>query len=85
MRLTTICNGPKQTIFASGELELLQMVTELDTEWCASEDAEPDIEQCANEDTELDTERCTSEDAGTPRGVDCEIPHQLERETKHSL
>ena len=26
-----------------------------------------------------------SEDAGPRRGVDCEIPHWLERKTKHSL
>ena len=30
---------------------------------------------------ELDTGRCASEDAE----VDCEIPHRLERGTKHSL
>ena len=28
---------------------------------------------------EPDTERCASKDTGPPRGVDCEIPHQLER------
>ena len=32
-------NGPKRIIFASGGLELLQMVLEPDIEWCASEDA----------------------------------------------
>ena len=26
---------------------------------------------------ELDTGRCASEDTGSPRRVDCEIPHQL--------
>ena len=35
--------------------------------------SEPDIGQCA------------SEDAEPRRGVDCEIPHRLERRTKHSL
>ena len=30
----------------------------------------------------ITTERCVSEDAES-RGVDCEIPHRLERETKH--
>ena len=35
--------------------------------------------------SESDTEQCVSEDAGSPRGVDCEIPHRLERGTKHSL
>ena len=58
-RLTVIHNGPKQTIFASSGLELLQMVSE------------------------LGSERCASEDAGPSTGVDCEIPHRLERETKH--
>ena len=61
VRLTTICNGLKRKIFASGVLELLQMVSELDTGWCASKDA------------------------GLSMGVDCEISHQLERGTKHSL
>ena len=56
-----IRNGPKQTIFTSGGLKLLQMVSE------------------------LDTGRCASEDVGSPKGVDCEIPHRLERGTKHSL
>ena len=49
VRLTTIRNGSKQTISASGGLWLLQMVSESDTGSCA------------------------------PRGVDCEIPHRLER------
>ena len=31
------------------------------------------------------TKQCASEDVGSPRSVDCEISHQLERETKHSL
>ena len=56
-----IRNGPKRTIFASGGLELLLMVSEPDTGWYASKDA------------------------GSPRGVDCEIPHRLERGTKHCL
>ena len=34
MRLTTICNGPKQSIFASSGLELLQMVLETDIGQC---------------------------------------------------
>ena len=53
--------SPKRTIFASGGLGLLQMVSE------------------------PDTERCASKDIGPPRGVDCEIPHWLERGMKHSL
>ena len=51
-----IRNGPKWTISTSGGLGLSQMVSELDTGWCASEDV------------------------GSPRGVDCEISHRLERE-----
>ena len=39
--LTVIRNGPKRTIFASNELRLFQMVLELDTGWCANEDAGP--------------------------------------------
>ena len=61
VRLTAIRNRPKRTISTSSELELLQMVSE------------------------PDTERCANEDAGPRRGVDFEIPHQLERGTKHSL
>ena len=41
VRLTTICNGPRRIISASCGLELLQMVTELDTGWCVSEDVGP--------------------------------------------
>ena len=33
-----ICNGLKRTIFASGGLELLQMVSEADTERCVNDD-----------------------------------------------
>ena len=29
--------------------------------------------------SEPNTGRCASENVGPPRGVDCEIPHQLER------
>ena len=29
--------------------------------------------------------RCVGEDASPQGGVDCEIPHRLERETKYSL
>ena len=35
--------------------------------------------------SEPDTGRCASEDARSSRGVDSEIPHRLERGTKHSL
>ena len=36
-----ICNVPKQIISASGDLELLQMVSEPDTKQCANKDARP--------------------------------------------
>ena len=39
MRLTEICNRSKLTISASSGFWLLQMVSKLDIEWCASEDA----------------------------------------------
>ena len=61
MRLKAIRNGPRRTIFISGGLGLLQMVLELDTGWCVSEDT------------------------GLLREVDGEIPHRLEKGTKHSL
>ena len=35
--------------------------------------------------SKLVTGQSISEDAWLPRGVDCEIPHQLEMRTKHSL
>ena len=41
VRPTAIRNGPKWTIFASGGLGLLQMVSELHTERCASVDTGP--------------------------------------------
>ena len=41
MRLTAIRNKLKQIICARGGLGLLQMVSKLDTEQCASEDAAP--------------------------------------------
>ena len=48
-----------------------------------------DIKQCANEDVEhrrlVDIGRCASEDARPRRGMDCKIPHRLERGMKHSL
>ena len=33
----------------------------------------------------LDKGQWASKDAGPPKGVDCKIPHRLERGTKHSL
>ena len=61
VRLTAIRNGSKRTISASGEFELLRMVSE------------------------SDNGRYVSEEVGSPRGVDCEILHQLERGTNHCL
>ena len=54
-----IRNGSNRIISVSGGLGLLQMVSELDTGWCAREDV--------------------------GWGVNCEIPHRLERGMKHSL
>ena len=41
MRLTTIRNIPKRTIFVGGGLRLLQIVSELDTKRCTNKDVEP--------------------------------------------
>ena len=49
----------KKTISAYSGFERLQMVSESNIAWCASEDV------------------------GRRRGVDCEIPHRLERRTKY--
>ena len=35
--------------------------------------------------SEPNTGWCANKDVGSPRRVDCEIPHWLEKETKHSL
>ena len=35
--------------------------------------------------SEPDTKQCASKNLGPPSGVDFEIPHRLERRTKHSL
>ena len=69
--------SPKMAISASGGLGPLQMVSMPDTMRCASEEAE--LRRRG------DTKRCASEDARPWKGVDCEIPHWLERETKHFL
>ena len=49
----------------------------------------PDTGQCVNEETEpqrgVDIRQYARKDVGLRREVDCEIPHQLERRTKHSL
>ena len=75
--LTPERENSKWTISTSGGLGPLQMVSEPDTRRCASEEAEP----CRG----VDTRQCASDHVGPRRGVDCEIPHRLERETKHSL
>ena len=41
MKLTAIPNGPTWTIFTSGELRVLQMVSKLDTGQCARKDVRP--------------------------------------------
>ena len=41
IRLMTIRNGQKRTIYADSGLELFQMVSETSTEQCVSEDASP--------------------------------------------
>ena len=46
---------PKRTISASGRLGPLQMVSELDTEGCANEEAESQ--------REVDTRQCDNKDA----------------------
>ena len=56
-RLTAICNESRQTISVSDGLELLQIITELNIELCASEDAK------------------------SPREMNYEISHWLERKT----
>ena len=44
---------------------------------------EPNIERCVSKEAELqkevDTGWCASKDARSRRGVDCEIPHRLEK------
>ena len=65
--------SPKRTISVSGGFGLLQMVSE------------QDIGQCANEDVEPRRGVDTEWRGKAQRGVDCEIPHRLERGTKHSL
>ena len=92
--------SPNRTIFASGGLGLLQMVSEPDIERCSSEEAEF-RRRCTRDDVPARTlgpkwgwigevphrlEKGTSanKDVGPQRVVDCEIPYQLGRRTKHS-
>ena len=93
--------NPKRTISVSSGHGLLQMVSEQDTERCASEETKPrrgvDTRQCASKDVgprrgwigwvshRLEKGTSASKDTGPRRGVDCEIPHRLGRRMKHSL
>ena len=81
--MMTILNGSKRIISASGGLGLLQMISELGTERCASKDSEPR----KGVDCEIlyRLERGMIARRWAPKGVDCEIPHRLERKTKHYL
>ena len=63
------------TLFASGGLEPLQMVSKPDTRQCASEETKP----------RKGWTRGSVPARRPQRGVDCEIPHRLERRTKHPL
>ena len=64
--------SPKKTISPSSRLLLLQMVTESDTELCASEEASPQ--------KRVDMKRCAGRWA--PKGVDLVwVPYRLEKET----
>ena len=65
--------NPKKTIFASGGLGLLQMVSEPDIGRCASKDVEPRMG--------VDNGRYVSEDVRPRREVDCEIPQRWEKGT----
>ena len=78
--------NPKRTISASGGLGLLQLVLEPGTERCVAEDT--GLRRGFPHRLEKGTS--ASEDAtffirGLRKGVDCVIPHQLGRRTKHSL
>ena len=55
-RFKALRGSPKRAIYASGGLGLLQMVLELDTGLCASEEA---VSRKG-----VDTRRCASKDAG---------------------
>ena len=63
-------------MFASRELRLLQMISEPDIGWCASEviDLQETIGWCASEVIDLQE----------TREVDCEISHRLGRDEKTS-
>ena len=91
----------KRTISANGGFGLLQMVSELDTGRCASEETRPErgwtrgnvpARMLGTEGGWMGgvlhrLEKGTSviEDAGLRREVDCEIPRRLGRRMKHSL
>ena len=60
MRFKNFEGKPKETISATGGFGTLQIVSEPNTERCASEEADPR--------RGLDTRRCASKDAGPKRG-----------------
>ena len=75
--------NPKRTIFANGRLGLLQIVSKSGTGWCASKDAE--LRRGVDYEISHRFEWGTSANEDTGRVDYCEIPHRLERVTKHSL
>ena len=66
------------TIFASDELELIQMVLKPDTRQCVSEGVKGVDCEIRHR---LERGMSTNEDAGLLRRVNCEIPHWVERGT----
>ena len=67
----------KKTIYVSGGLGPLQMVSEPDTGQCVSKEVVPG--------RGVDMRRCASKDADFRRGVDFEISHRLGRRIEHFL
>ena len=62
----TICN-PKLTTSVSGGLKLLQMVSELVTEWYASEDTESQRRVYCEISYRLEMETSVSQDTGSQK------------------
>ena len=66
-------------IYGNGELEPLQMVSELDTGQCSSEEAEPR--------KGVDTRRCACKDVGPQKRMDLggrRVPYRLQKGTSAS-
>ena len=86
-----IGNGSKRKIFASGGFEWLQMISEPDTRGVPMRILAPKGERGLHIGGRVTNgikarhQRCASEDDRPPRGVDCGIPHRLERRMKHFL